>query len=67
LETRKIERDEGTWKGATALVKGAEEDTYFVGKVSVSCASLLASTHSDLDQGHSQEPHKKGGEGLLGD
>jgi len=32
LEARKVERDDGLWKGATALVKGAEEDAYFVGK-----------------------------------
>lgn len=30
-ETRKVEQDESLWKGAK-LVKGAEEDVYFVGK-----------------------------------
>jgi len=32
LEIRKIEQNEGLWKDAKELVKGAEEDAYFVGK-----------------------------------
>lgn len=32
LETRKVEQDESLWKGAKELVKGAEEDVYFIGK-----------------------------------
>jgi len=47
LEVRKVEQDEGLWKGAKELVKGAEEDAYFVGKVCVTCAPTLAHTHHD--------------------
>lgn len=32
LETRKIEKDDSTWKGAKELVKPVDEDVYFVGK-----------------------------------
>lgn len=67
LETRKIEQDEGLWKGAKELVKGADEDAYHVGKVSVTCVLALVCTHHDLEQGRSQNPCKEGGEGLLGD
>jgi len=67
LETRKIEQDEGLWKGAKEIVKGAEEDTYFVGKVCINHTSSPAFTHHRLDQVHSQVSHKEGGENLLGD
>ena len=67
LETRKIEQDESLWRGAKEIVKGAEEDTYFVGKVRICHTSSLASTHHRLDQVHSQGSLKEGGESLLGD
>jgi len=67
LETRKVEQDEGLWKGAKELVKGADEDVYVVGKVSVTCVLALACTHHDLEQGRPKDPCKEGGEGLLGD
>jgi plasminogen activator inhibitor 1 RNA-binding protein len=67
LETRKIEQDEGLWKGAKALIKPAEEDSYFVGKVRLCSALSLASAHQDIVQGRSQVSRQEGGEGLLGD
>ena len=35
LDPRKVEQDQSLWKGAKELVKGADEDVYFVGKVSI--------------------------------
>lgn len=48
-ETRKVEQDESLWKGAKELVKGAEQEAYFVGRVcGIDCASPLALTHIHL-------------------
>ena len=41
LEARKIEQDESLWKGAKELVKGVEEDSYFVGKVCINRTCYL--------------------------
>jgi len=45
LAIRKIEQDEGLWKGAKELVKGTDEGAYFVGKVRITCAPTLAHTY----------------------
>lgn len=47
LEVRKVDQDDGLWKGAKEIVKGVDEDAYFVGKVCITCAPTLAHTHDD--------------------